>query len=79
MRIGSIEAEDWPYKVPSQKENEIQHMILRHCFYITQSKLQHILWCMIDFRNINIYNCMTDSVQKSGKPRFLAFVLETVS
>ncbi len=30
-------------KVPSQKGNEFQHVRLRHCSYITQSKLQHIL------------------------------------
>ncbi len=43
MRIRSIEAEDWLCKVPSQKGNEIQQTKLRHCSYITQSKLQHIL------------------------------------
>ncbi len=37
VQIGSIEAEDWLCKVPSQKEIEIQHMKLRHCSYITQS------------------------------------------
>ena len=43
VEIRSIEAEDQLCKVPNQKGNEIQHMKLRHCSYITQPKLQHIL------------------------------------
>ncbi len=31
-------------KVPSQKEHQIPHVKLHQCSYITQSKLQHILW-----------------------------------
>ncbi len=58
--LHAIEAEDWPCKVPSQKENEIQHMKLRHCSYITQSKLQHILKISnLQWHNTKLLLCLS--------------------
>ncbi len=44
MKAGTLlSRKHFSCKVPSQKENEIQPMELGQCYYITQSKLKHIL------------------------------------
>ncbi len=41
--VVNVVTEDWLSKVLSQEGNQIQHMKLQHCSYITQSKVQHFL------------------------------------
>ena len=44
MMTWPLQPKFWQGKVPTQRENQIQHLKLHHFSYITQSKLQHILY-----------------------------------
>ncbi len=48
MQIGSLQAEDWLCKVQSQEVSQMQHVKLKQFSYITQWKVKHILYSLIN-------------------------------